>query len=383
MNATNNATSCEVPAVIGHNQLELFGYPSESRLNTSELNRKSVDKILQRLDARLMTNLQLKDIDEIGIKILSLADSLIKNVQSGRGCDDEIKLIPTRNVSKFNDIEYSKIDVDQQEILADNVILNNYFLAFVGDKDSVRNHQKNFNNFKRVDTNDLLNILTMVIVFIILGTFFANQYNQTHITPLIIPVIVFGIVYLLATLVLIFLRLALTSYKYGIKFMYKYHLSAKDFSDSEFGTIVDDIVLLSVQIVVSFILLGDVLKQKEYAYEHITMHTDLAVLAMNFPLLIQLYTKCLSRYSIVMSWLISIAFTNISMNYVSEQTFLLLNGTYVLLFVASYELERSALRHYTKSLAAVASTELNAQLRLDVANLKIADNEKALDAKRR
>ena len=361
-------------------KLELSGYQSakiathQTQINPSLIRRR---KFFTSFEAKLIEgrhyqfdDLEEDEVDEICDKLLLHLENLIN--ESGK--NKKRKLRPAELVIKNNNTVENV-----SESPTDDATYTSW-LGFVGNTELRRSYREDFNNFKRSDSNDLLNSFVVVIYFITLVSFYTIYYNHSRISEIYIVSITTASIWFLATLLLIFLRLALTSYKYDIEFMQPYHIAAKSFSNSAFGTFFDDTVLVTFQLSVSLLLLDWGMNNLESLD---CMPVDLMVMSMSSPLLIQLLTNCVSRHALVMSWVINILVMNIQQSYHAGPKYLTLNAIYVMLLVVSYEFERSSIRHFVKSIAAVAVTELNAELLLEVAAQRLNENEKALNAKRR
>ena len=154
---------------------------------------------------------------------------------------------------------------------------------------------------------------------------------------------------------------------------------------SRLAQMAEDMVVFFIQLAASMFLLARSLTERELEKSICTaveLPPDLVCIAMSIVLLIQIFSKGSCKSCLVVSWITSIIFTNVSLYLINSSLYFWIDATYFFLLAISYELERQTLRHFIKSVMAVEIIEYNAELQLELANQVIHEGEQSLQAKR-
>jgi signal transduction histidine kinase len=255
-----------------------------------------------------------------------------------------------------------------------------------------------FMSFKRSDVNmPMIIAVSIITVAQSLVFLYSPNYVYTAHPAMITAIIAFCISSLLTTF-LIFYRVASLSFEYNISWLQPYHSWAIRLMKSRtYGQLPEDACIVNVAFATGIYLLArvlggqcpddpDTMWNTQYCNPNAISHSlppeTLAFTLIILPLS-QVILRAASAGALFLNWLITAIFINVSMGlagyfggFFSINVFILYQGCIV------YEIQRSSMRHFIKSVQVIETMETNSRLQLEVANLKVQENERALEAKR-
>ena len=232
------------------------------------------------------------------------------------------------------------------------------FLNFTTAEYQSKALHEEYRTFKRSGFNIQM---TMFVAFLNAG-YFASRgsiqhlWNVQRLHPSFLIGFLCGISAILFIVIALFNRLAILSYAYGIKCLQPYNTGAVQRMKTQRSQLIEDIIVILVALSQSLYLLGRILQGDCSNYvtlfdsqecnpqaESNALPQDQLVYLFVGVLFIQVFLKGASKYAILLSWMINIAFVNVSLWIVRSDQYIWLNVSLLLCLSLSYEVERSTL----------------------------------------
>ena len=197
--------------------------------------------------------------------------------------------------------------------------------------------------------------------------------------------------------IIIFSRLSIRPYISGIVPLQMFHQWALKLSRNRHGHKIENLFMLSFTSVLAFYMLGRTLVgpcpegasmwERQSCNPMAASHgvpVDVHVMMTIAPLIPQMFMKGASRWAVVASWVICIAFFNASHVVVGAplDTFVWANLTFIVLIALSYEHERTLLWTYLMKLQSNSEAEIRIKAINELENVRIAAMEANMNAKR-
>ena len=284
-------------------------------------------------------------------------------------------------------------------ILRYDVLLNPVFFGIDGTSGhSTMDFETDYTKHKTVDFNVILFTLVYAVLmaFVAARGSLASFYSLPY-TAVFYLALSMVLICAISGHIIILSRVSIRPYISGIVPLQMFHQWALKLSRSRHGHTVENIFMISFTSVLAFYMLGRTLVgpcpdgasmwERQSCNPMAASHAvpvDVHVMMTIAPLIPQMFMKGASRWTVVASWVICIAFFNASHVVVGApwDMYVWANLTFIILIALSYEHERTLLWTYLMQLQSNSDAEVRIKASNELENIRVAAMEADMNAKR-
>ena len=267
------------------------------------------------------------------------------------------------------------------------------FLSFRDPAYNTPEKRSDYLSFKRASGSIALHIFIVAVLTIYAGTafWFPDKAVEYTSNPTALVSIIVGMYTGLMSISIITLRLSHFSFTYDIRMLQRFHPATQRFYQSRYSQCFDDGLVVSGALATGLYMISQTLASScppgttMLHLRSCSFHGSIApegVLLVTVVLWLQMLARGVSRLGLVCAWVIMIAAINICLWLEGSVSYLWVNLEMACILALSYELERSPLRNFVKSVRMLEAAEVNAQLKVALSKYQVRESEQALEAKR-